>query len=574
VIFKVEGANVITSMTIRAGLVRRGQGDQAAISLSTTNGLQWKDVWTADKTGEIPLEIRAIDEVNGSYEVLVKVRLLGKTAAADARLQRISFEMVTMLNSKTQPELRLGRNRVYVGAGDPTESTVLWPDLEGQRYKPYVVEEKNVKTAPSHPGYMGAMFAEKGREEAYVVFKLEAPRPIRRITYGGRLYNRGQNAHIDLLHSFDGGKTWTQSYSLTDTTPPWDVIHYQRVDDVPAGVRSVLFKYRWNAYNAGSNECSLYAVRMEADYPPADAAFKPLDVIFTWKERQEDYSLVTRSHTQRVEKVPFTYAIDVGGADHPVVESLRLRLGDGEALQGTDAVPVKYGYSDGKDVGGEKFRDRWVSYGKNLAEGKPYTCSVPSRNGWGAGDPDGKILTDGIVGSPYTGGGAYQYGALWNPGDKPVVTVDLGKVQTCGAFSIQTGGWPFWDALAGEVKDRVEVLTSVNGEQYVSQGPLNFNLRWKEIPANYAWPDEETLRGPNYLLIPARPVEARYVRFRITPARSLSVSEVQVWDFVRFEPFDLKLALPDGKDRSDITHYLPQHTDSSPPARPGRARGK
>ncbi len=568
VIFKIEGANVITSMTIRAGLLRHSQGDQAAISLSTTNGLRWKDVWAADKTGEIPAEIRAIDEVNGSYEVLVKVRLLGKAAAADARLLRISFETVTMLNSKTQPGLRLGRNLVYVGAGDPTESTVLWPDLEGRGYKPYAVDEKNVKTAPSHPGYMGTMFAEKGREEAYVVFKLDAPRPIRRITYGGRLYNRGQNAHIDFLHSFDGGKTWTQSYSLTDTNKPWDVIHYERVDNVPAGARSVLFKYRWNAYNAGSNECSIYAVRMEADYPPEDVSFKPLDVTFTWKERQEDYSLVTRSHRQRVEKLPFTYTIDVGGADHPAVESLRLRLADGEA----GAAPVKYGYSDGKDVGGEKFRDRWVSYGKNLAEGKPYTCSVPSRNGWGAGDPDGKILTDGIVGSPYTGGGAYQYGALWNEGDKPVVTVDLGKLQTCGAFCIQTGGWPFWDALAGEVKDRIEVLTSVSGEQYVSQGPLSFKLRWKDIPVNYAWPDEETLRGPNYLLIPARPVEARYVRFRITPARSLSVSEVQVWDFVRFAPFDLKVALPDGKDRSDITQYPPQHTDSRRPARQSKTK--
>ena len=152
------------------------------------------------------------------------------------------------------------------------------------------------------------------------------------------------------------------------------------------------------------------------------------------------------------------------------------------------------------------------------------------------------------------------------------MTVDLGKLQTCGAFCIQTGGWPFWDALAGEVKDRIEVLTSVSGEQYVSQGPLSFKLRWKDIPVNYAWPDEETLRGPNYLLIPARPVEARYVRFRITPARSLSVSEVQVWDFVRFAPFDLKVALPDGKDRSDITQYPPQHTDSRRPARQSKTK--
>ena len=141
-----------------------------------------------------------------------------------------------------------------------------------------------------------------------------------------------------------------------------------------------------------------------------------------------------------------------------------------------------------------------------------------------------------------------------------MVTVDLGKVERCAAFRIQTGGWPFWDALRGEVKDKVEVLTSADGKQYASQGFFDFKLRWKDIPANYAWPDEETLCGSNYLLVAAAPVEARYVRFNITPARFLSVSEVQVLDSVKFEPFDLRIAPPDGKDRSDITKYLPKHT--------------
>ena len=46
-------------------------------------------------------------------------------------------------------------------------------------------------------------------------------------------------------------------------------------------------------------------------------------------------------------------------------------------------------------------------------------------------------------------------------------------------------------------------------------------------------------------LIPAEPVEARYVRFKITPARTLTVSEVEVLDFIRYKPFDLRIALPD-----------------------------
>ena len=30
-----------------------------------------------------------------------------------------------------------------------------------------------------------------------------------------------------------------QRYSLTDTRPPWDTIHYETVDRLPPGVRSV-----------------------------------------------------------------------------------------------------------------------------------------------------------------------------------------------------------------------------------------------------------------------------------------------------------------------------------------------
>ncbi|MGA2033549.1 MAG: hypothetical protein ABSG68_14940, partial [Thermoguttaceae bacterium] len=563
VVFKVEGANVITSMIVK-GLFRRGSGDDRnAVSVSTTNGLRWKEVWTNDRTGETPAKIKLLDEVNGAYEVLVKVELMGKAAAADAQLKQIAFETRTMLNSKTQPSLRLGKNTIYVGAGEQTESIVLWPDLQGASYRPYVVEEQNVQTAAKHPEYMGAMFAEKGGEEAYVVFKIDAPSNITRFTYGGRLYNRGAKAHIDFLHSFDGGKTWTQSYSLTDTTPPWDVIHYEKVQDIPPGTRSVLCKYRWNASEAGANVCSLYAVRMEANHLPTEAGFGPMEVTFTWKERQTDYSLVTRSHTQLVEEAPLCYTINVGGADHPVVDSLTVNLKGARTTADGKPAAVKYGYSDGKDAGGRKFRDRWATYGKNLAEGKPYTCTIPSETGWGAGDPDGKVLTDGIVGSPYTGGIAYQFGALWKQGQKPLVTVDLGKVETCAAFCIQTGGYPFWDALQGEVKDQVEVFTSGDGKRYASQGFFDFNLRWKDLPANHAWPDEEAIRGHNYVLTPGKPIEARYVRFAIAPARFLSISEVQVLDAVKYEPFDLKLALPDGTDRSDITRSCPKHVAST-----------
>ncbi len=561
VVFKIEGANVIASTVIRATFQRRTAADAASVAVSTTNGLAWKEVWTAgpDAVGsDVAAEIPLVQEVSGAYEALVKVTLTGAADPMNAQLKSIRFETVTMVNSKTQPRLRLGKNTVYVGAGAPTESIVFWPDLQDDRYKPYVVEEKNIKSNKTHPGYLGVLCSTTPKEEAYVVFKIDAPQDVTSITYGGRFYNRSWDARSEMRHSFDGGKTWATSYALTDVQPPWDVIHYETVKTVPAGTRSVLFKYVMKSTAVGVDACSLYSVRMEVDHKVADPGFKPMDVTFTWNEAQPDRSFVTRSHRQLVTHVPFTYAVNVGGADQPVMESLAMNFPGA-------AGDVKYGYSDGKDAGGRKFQDRWVTWGKNLSVGKPYTCTEPSEGSWGAGDPDGKRLTDGVVGPPESGGPSYMSGALWSEGKHPVVTVDLGKTETCGAFCIDVGGYPWWNALKGEVKDDVEVLVSKDDKDYTSVGKFDFNLWWKDIPANHAWPDDETITGHNYVFIPKAPVAARYVRYVLTPRRSMSVSEVQVWDKVSYEPFDLKIALPDGKDRSDIAQYNPKH--EPPPAK-------
>jgi len=53
-------------------------------------------------------------------------------------------------------------------------------------------------------------------------------------------------------------------------------------------------------------------------------------------------------------------------------------------------------------------------------------------------------------------------------------------------------------------------------------------------------------------------------QFAIAPARFLSISEVQVLDSVQFQPFGLKIALPDGRDRCDITQYPLRHSPAKP----------
>ena len=103
------------------------------------------------------------------------------------------------------------------------------------------------------------------------------------------------------------------------------------------------------------------------------------------------------------------------------------------------------------------------------------------------------------------------------------------------------------DEYKDEFKDKVEVLTSADGHNYSSRGLFNLNLRWKDLPANHIWPDDEVIAAHNFELIPPEPVQARYVRYKVTPERALTVSEVEVLDSIRYELFDLRIALRDDR---------------------------
>jgi hypothetical protein len=538
-VFKIQSANVTASQEIRADFFRQSVGDAAAIDISTTNGMTWTRVWQAGDTGALRPHLKLMDQVSGAYEVLVRVTLQAAVAASDVRLDGLRITTTTMLNSKTQPALRWGRNTVHVDTGDQSDTVVLWPELQSDRYQPWIVAEQNLATRAEHPGYTGVLFAARPREEAFMVYRLDTPADMTRLVYGGRFYNRAPRAEIRLAHSFDDGRTWIETYALTSTEPPWDVIHYETVNSLPAGTRSALVRYRLKADQAGPAACSIYGVRMEANHVPVSAGFQPLEVTFRWNEVQPDRSLVARSQTQRVEQVPFRYTIDTAGADHPVVDSLQVQLAAAES-------DAKYGYSDGCEVGNERFVDRWVTYGTNLLVGKPYTVSVPPTGQWGGSDPDGKKLTDGIVGPPYAGGTAPQTACLWDTQCGQPAVMSMRKAAMIAVWPISTviSGWPWWDALKGEIQDEVEVFTSEDGDRYVSHGRFDFNLWRKDIPINHMLPDEETAKGFNFTKLLPTPVSARFVRFQVTPRRAVGISEVQALDFVKYEPFDLRVALP------------------------------
>ena len=94
------------------------------------------------------------------------------------------------------------------------------------------------------------------------------------------------------------------------------------------------------------------------------------------------------------------------------------------------------------------------------------------------------------------------------------------------------------------MKDEVEVLVSNDGKAFKPAGKFDFKLRWKDVPANYMWPDDEQFVAYNHTLRLDEPIETRYVKFAAKASRFMVISEVQVLNGVKSEPFDLRIALP------------------------------
>jgi hypothetical protein len=545
-IYKVQAANAITSQQIALQFAHGDAAATATVSLSINDGQTWQPIGALDATtGTVPLAISLRDQVNGFYETLIRIQMTGGSPQGVA-LSGLTITTITQVNTKALPRLNIGRNEVYVGAGDQTDTTVLWPDLRGDFWQKDAFDSSNIAsqstTVPRK--YTAVVYPSNLSRDAYLAYRLTAPSDFTSVTYGGRLHNYSAGSYIEFLHSFDGGTTWIAAYRLTDTSKPWDDIHYETVA-VPPGVRTVLFKFLIHNTNPDSYRASgLYNVRMEGHYLPQVQAIPPLDVTLRWKEIRADRTTVARSHQQRVTTYPFKYIVDVGGSDHPIMESMTV------SLAGADSGAP--GYSDGVDAGGAKYVYRRQTVGTNFAVGRPFTISrAPSGFQSSAGASNTTILTDGIVGSPVTGSFSYWWGQCWTSGADVDLRVDLGAARNAGAFRAHLFGYPGWDALAGEVQDKVEVLTSVDGVTYTSRGFLNTSLWKKDVPINYMLQDDERSSGWNFELVLPSPVAVRYVRYHVTPKRNLCVSELQVLDSITYTPFDIRVALPDAYGQPD-----------------------
>jgi hypothetical protein len=528
--FLISAANIVTSAKVILTYDIPGAGGQVKVftraDWSSVYGGRVLDRATAGlKTEEIPLR-----SVAGTHQYIVSLHVTG-----GARIRRAEIHTLTQLNKLALPALSLGRNAIDVIEGDPTDAIAVWPNLEKGHFRDSCAGSENVASGEA-ADWHGCLWLEKPGV-GHLTYEVASPGAMTELTYGGRFYNRAPGSSITLEHSFDGGKTWTKQWTLTDTQRPWDTVHFETVK-APPGVTHARVRYTLCSSVAGSFEgCSLYSIRAEAKYHPRNAKFQPLDVTYHWAELHGG-KWVERAHTQLITQPQQSYALAVGGEDEPRLTSIAVR-------PAAPAAKTAYGYSDGVTATTrrpERVRHVW---GADLALGKHYTFSTPSGDNWDGGDPELVKLTDGVVASTYGGGTTYRWGPIWKPGDNPEITLDLGAPQTVAAARIHVTGYPY-DLYNGPYCT-VEVLTSLDGQTFQSQGSFQTKARSVDLDGDFLNQERGGFESLIFPLPLPQPVTARYVRYKVTnPEMFFDTSEVMVYDSVRAEPWREPLMMPLG----------------------------
>jgi hypothetical protein len=525
VVFKVSAANVVTS----AKLALRASA--ATVSVSRSAGITWERV-ALDAGGGAKL----IGPVAGVTEYLLKVDLPN----AGAVLGSFEVETITQLNRPALPRLTRGPNRVQVRLGQQVETIQFQPSVVVGNHQRTVHAEQRIDVNQDLGFYKPTLRpAEKG-VPCFATWKIETPTPITDLVYGGTVCVKSPRDRVTLLHSWDD-REYHRDYQKTNDATPFDLMVNVPVASVPSGTRTAFFRYEFETaqYPRSYSGPGIQMALMTVHHAPRTTNFTPIEITFCWIEHR-DSGDVERRHTERVASPAQEYVINVGGFRDPAMRWVRMHLQG----QGPEGDQVKYGYSDGIDVGVAE-KPVWARYhwGRNLARSKPYTLEgqQDERNPDAGGD-----LTDGLIAPPDTYVSAkYMPTYVMFPSNvSPAITLDLGASQTVAAVRVQAGQEGGFHV---SYPDTIAVETSVDGQTFIPAASAAFRQVF-DPPADYVpWELDESVLFRNlpaggrlayaYRIILEKPVAARYVRVQCAGRRGwgMLLSEIQVFDAVRVD---------------------------------------
>ena len=159
-IFEIKSPYIISDSFISGNFYKSSSNDEIKISISTDQGSNWKNVWTAGQTGNIILDNLDIAEsfdvyTNppadlispfGRYDYLLKIEVKAQNNISDAGVNGLKITTNVQHNIFSMPMLWPGKNDIIIN-GSAIEDVSLkityeWDDLMGQGRKNVAVVEE------------------------------------------------------------------------------------------------------------------------------------------------------------------------------------------------------------------------------------------------------------------------------------------------------------------------------------------------------------------------------------------------------------------------------------------------
>jgi len=300
---------------VKVKALRQAEADQVTLSLSTNNGRTFVPLWQAKKLGSEAITIELGDAVLRRYACMLKVEIVAADPAS-AGLDELVIEHDIQHAPRTLPWLKQGANTITVAAD---ADTALATRTVSCRITPDVKFDKNETTAT-----MGAVFDNLDVKDGACWWKqgvgtmtipIETPGDLAALRFGAQVRARGDKDAVKMAVSFDAGKSWTDMAKITGPTP--GRTDYFRFTNIPAKTRTALVRYELS----GNNTIGILSFRIDADYrdPLAAQAVRPFEVIHRWHENGQE-----KTHTQPVDKLPLTYAINTAAVPEMAAVTVRM----------------------------------------------------------------------------------------------------------------------------------------------------------------------------------------------------------------------------------------------------------
>lgn len=535
-VLKVDAANVLTSARVHVE-GRRGAGDRVVLEFSRDAGCTWTEV------AEFPNGIFDQDvaltsaQVGGTFDLLVRARLLPDATRQDVGLDAFAIEAITQLNRKTIPTLVRGANRVRFRSGPPQETLVLRPSLHLFCDHPASESAETwtgLTSSAEFQGYSSAkLIPTSSTVPGVATWRFDTPTDVTGFRFGGTLLARldTPNDRVRLRSSWNGTTFTTWETFDASSSPTWNDNVYAQPTTVPAGQRSVWLQAELSSsVGAMATSTGIQDALLEVHHAPHDPAFAPVEVTWCWTEHRSNGDLV-REHTRIVRRPEDLWQINVGGFRDPTMKWVRMRLADGSSVEG---------YGDGFDVGPGGDYDKVrvdSSWMDDVALHRPYTVSRPSSSS----NPDtgGTELTDGTV-IPPTGDADtfFVQGqvATWDGDDPVTVTIDLGSETTVRAIRVTSHQPNATYGHAGTITATAlrdggasETLGVIQHDDVFS--PVGTHLDWgRALAANFEDLPAGGRLAHGYWLVLDAPTTARSLRLDVVPlaGRGVGLSEIEV----------------------------------------------